>query len=78
MPTTSYLVLITLLKMFYEGDLQSGITLAIQQAKLVVCFVHGACSSILPHPAFATAANPAVEARRGRRKLDVGERMAHG
>ncbi|EKG11591.1 UBX domain-containing protein [Macrophomina phaseolina MS6] len=28
--------------MFYEGDLQSGISLAIQQAKLVVCFVRDA------------------------------------
>ncbi|GME66522.1 UBX domain-containing protein [Neofusicoccum parvum] len=28
--------------MFYDGDLQSGISLAIQQAKLVVCFVRDA------------------------------------
>lgn len=28
--------------MFYEGDLQSGISLAIQQVKSVVCFVRGA------------------------------------
>jgi len=27
--------------MFYEGDLQSGITLAVQQAKSVLCFVIG-------------------------------------
>lgn len=27
--------------MFYEGDLQSGIALAIQQVKRVVCFVRG-------------------------------------
>jgi hypothetical protein len=27
--------------MFYEGDLQSGIALAVQQAKSVLCFVRG-------------------------------------
>jgi hypothetical protein len=27
--------------MFYEGDLQSGIALAVQQAKSVLCFVTG-------------------------------------
>lgn len=27
--------------MFYEGDLQSGISLAIQESKLVACFVRG-------------------------------------
>lgn len=27
--------------MFYEGDLQSGIALAMQQAKMVLCFVTG-------------------------------------
>lgn len=27
--------------MFHEGDLQSGIGLAVQQAKAVLCFVHG-------------------------------------
>ena len=27
--------------MFYEGDLQSGIGLAMQEAKLVGCFVTG-------------------------------------
>jgi hypothetical protein len=27
--------------MFYEGDLQSGIALAVQQAKSVLCFVIG-------------------------------------
>lgn len=27
--------------MFYEGDLRSGITLAIQESKLVACFVRG-------------------------------------
>lgn len=27
--------------MFFEGDLQSGIALAIQQTKRVVCFVRG-------------------------------------
>ena len=27
--------------MFYEGDLQSGIGLAVQQSKAVLCFVHG-------------------------------------
>lgn len=27
--------------MFYEGDLQSGITLAVSEAKHVICFVRG-------------------------------------
>ena len=27
--------------MFYEGDVQSGINLAIQQNKSVVCFIKG-------------------------------------
>lgn len=27
--------------MFHEGDLQSGIGLAVQQSKAVLCFVHG-------------------------------------
>lgn len=27
--------------MFHQGDLQSGIGLAVQQAKAVLCFVHG-------------------------------------
>jgi hypothetical protein len=34
--------------MFYEGDLQSGISKAVQEAKLVACFVTGETSS---HPA---------------------------
>lgn len=29
--------------MFHEGTLQSGIALAIQQQKLVACFVRGKC-----------------------------------
>ena len=28
-------------KMFYEGDLQSGIAKAVQESKLVACFVTG-------------------------------------
>jgi hypothetical protein len=31
----------TLIKMFYDGDLQSGIGKAVQEAKLVACFVTG-------------------------------------
>ena len=27
--------------MFYDGDLQSGIALALKESKLVVCFVKG-------------------------------------
>jgi hypothetical protein len=27
--------------MFYQGDLQSGIALAVREAKSVVCFVRG-------------------------------------
>lgn len=27
--------------MFYQGDLKSGIALAVQQSKAVLCFVHG-------------------------------------
>jgi len=27
--------------MFHKGDLQSGIALAVQQSKAVLCFVHG-------------------------------------
>jgi hypothetical protein len=34
--------------MFYEGDLQSGISKAVQEAKLVACFVTGEAFS---HPA---------------------------
>lgn len=34
--------------MFYEGDLQSGITLAVREAKSVICFVRG--SSFIPAP----------------------------
>lgn len=30
--------------MFHEGDLQSGIALAVKQSKAVFCFVHG-----MPH-----------------------------
>ena len=33
--------------MFFEGDLQSGIALAIQQAKRVVCFVRGRLDTML-------------------------------
>lgn len=35
------------LTMFYEGDLQSGIALAIQESKLVACFVRGEDSTSL-------------------------------
>jgi hypothetical protein len=31
----------TPIKMFYDGDLQSGIGKAVQEAKLVACFVTG-------------------------------------
>ena len=31
-------------KMFYDGDLQSGITKAVQESKLVACFVTGISS----------------------------------
>ena len=33
--------------MFYEGDLQSGISKAVQEAKLVACFVTGEASAHL-------------------------------
>jgi hypothetical protein len=32
--------------MFYEGDLQSGIDKAIQESKLVACFVTGVSRSL--------------------------------
>jgi hypothetical protein len=32
------------LEIFHEGDLQSGIALAMQQAKIVLCFVKGELS----------------------------------
>jgi len=31
--------------MFFEGDIQSGIALAIRQAKQVVCFIQGAITA---------------------------------
>jgi hypothetical protein len=34
-----------ILNMFYEGDLQSGISKAVQEAKLVACFVTGTSSN---------------------------------
>ena len=33
--------------MFYSGDIQSGINLALQQNKLVVCFVRGEYNSMV-------------------------------
>lgn len=33
--------------MFHHGDLQSGIALAVEQSKAVLCFVHG-IPSVLP------------------------------
>lgn len=35
--------------MFHQGDLQSGIGLAVQQAKAVLCFVNGMYSAFLEH-----------------------------
>jgi hypothetical protein len=32
-----------IIKMFYEGNLQSGIGKAVQESKLVACFVTGIC-----------------------------------
>ena len=31
--------------MFYEGDLQSGISKAVQESKFIACFVSGQCPS---------------------------------
>jgi hypothetical protein len=37
-------------KMFYQGDLQSGISKAVQEAKLVACFVTGKETSDIVGP----------------------------
>jgi hypothetical protein len=42
--------------MFYQGDLQSGISAAVQQSKLVTCFVRGDHSDKPPHQS-STKAN---------------------
>lgn len=36
--------------MFHEGDLQSGIALAVQEGKAVVCFVRGKFTRLLSGP----------------------------
>jgi hypothetical protein len=54
-----------ILSMFHEGDLHSGIGLALQQSKAVLCFIHGEPHSI----AGAISANTT---RRHRNERSVG------
>lgn len=39
--TVLYLSYDEIIEMFYQGDLQEGIGLAVREAKAVVCFVRG-------------------------------------
>jgi len=43
-----------MIKMFYQGDLQSGISKAVQEAKLVACFVAGKYPSYITAPGWCT------------------------
>jgi hypothetical protein len=43
-----------IIKMFFQGDLQSGISKAVQEAKLVACFVTGRDTSEVAAPPFAS------------------------
>ena len=57
--------------MFYAGDLQSGIALALQESKVVACFIKGRFSAAqLQQPSLHFT--DWLDSREGRYKLVVG------
>lgn len=56
--------------MFYQGDLESGIIAAVQQSKLVTCFVRGDDSDI---PTYPVSTEAKVYQMTKRREWNLGE-----
>lgn len=59
--------------MFYDGDLQSGIALALEDSKLVACFIKGfPLLQLSPMPSVTEC----ISYRRRRSDLAMGKRLS--